>query len=288
MSLERSGRSDWSSDEVPAMAAPTAITCELAPSAPFCRRSRPGAANDGADTHAGNTAGLSIKGSIPYGYAGDDPIDGIDPTGLGGPLSGLVSAVKHPVRTGEQLAVGAYHAEVGLGGCYTGLTSCDYAENFGAGALNQALKLEDLAVSIQSYGMFSPTWGVGAPHPCEPGYEAGGFTFNAALMFVPGAGEAGAVVEATEGIYVIRGAAETYVGQSGDISSRLAAHVASGRFSQAEVDQAERIGVAGGKTAREIAEQRKIDELGGIDNLGNLRNPIGARRLHLMGPVYVR
>jgi hypothetical protein len=45
--------------------------------------------------------------------------------------------------------------------------------------------------------------------------------------------------------------------------------------------------VLGGKTAREIAEQIRIDELG-IESLENLRNPIGPGRLHLMPPGYVR
>jgi RHS repeat-associated protein len=91
---------------------------------------------------------------------------------------------------------------------------------------------------------------------------------------------------ANEGIYVIRGAKETYVGQSGDISRRLSDHV--GRFTQREVDEAERIAVSGGKTAREIAEQHKIDALGGIRKLGNIRNPIGERRFHLMPEGYAR
>lgn len=38
------------------------------------------------------------------------------------------------------------------------------------------------------------------------------------------------------------------------------------KFTQAEVDAAERYAVSGGKTAREIAEQLKIDSLGGVDN----------------------
>jgi hypothetical protein len=99
---------------------------------------------------------------------------------------------------------------------------------------------------------------------------------------------AGAAKEVDEGIYVIRGAEETYIGQSGNISGRLGQHVDSGRFSQAEVNAAERIGVSGGKTAREIAEQHKIDELGGIRALGNLRNPIGPRRFELMPEGYTR
>lgn len=51
---------------------------------------------------------------------------------------------------------------------------------------------------------------------------------------------------------------------------------------------AERFGVSGGKTAREIAEQQKIDEFGGIGNLLNKRNPIGPRRFNLMPDGYSR
>jgi hypothetical protein len=54
------------------------------------------------------------------------------------------------------------------------------------------------------------------------------------------------------------------------------------------VEAAERIGVSGGKIAREIAEQHKIDELGGIKALGNARNPIGRRRFGLMPEGYTR
>ena len=88
---------------------------------------------------------------------------------------------------------------------------------------------------------------------------------------------------------MVRGASETYVGQSGNISARLAQHVASGRFSQAEVSAAERLSVSGGKTVREIAEQQKIDELRSIGvRLGNKRNPVGCARLHLMPEPYAR
>jgi hypothetical protein len=45
------------------------------------------------------------------------------------------------------------------------------------------------------------------------------------------------------------------------------------------VAAAERTAVRGGKTKREVAEQMKIDELGGIDKLLNKRNPIGRARM---------
>lgn len=94
-----------------------------------------------------------------------------------------------------------------------------------------------------------------------------------------------------EGISVIRNAADkVYVGQSGNITSRLGQHVSTGKFTQAEVDAAERFEVLGGKTAREIQEQLKLDSFGGRDASGVLNkvNPIGDRRLSLMPPGYVR
>ncbi len=92
-------------------------------------------------------------------------------------------------------------------------------------------------------------------------------------------------------IPVVRNAAdEVYVGQSGNITSRLGQHVSTGKFTQAEVDAAQRFEVLGGKTSREIAEQLKLDSLGGRDAPGVLNkvNPIGDRRLNRLPPDYVR
>jgi hypothetical protein len=94
------------------------------------------------------------------------------------------------------------------------------------------------------------------------------------------AGETAGV--ANEGIYIVTSAFGVCVGQSGNITRRFAQHVASQKFSQAEVNAAIRIEVVGGKFAREIAEQLKIDELGGIRSLLNIRNPIGPGRFKLM------
>jgi hypothetical protein len=91
---------------------------------------------------------------------------------------------------------------------------------------------------------------------------------------------AGALVE--EGTYVVKTAQGEYVGQSGAISRRLQQHVASGKFTQAEVNAAERAMVTGGKLQREIAEQLLIDSKGGIDGLLNKVNPIGPKRVPVM------
>jgi hypothetical protein len=122
------------------------------------------------------------------------------------------------------------------------------------------------------------------PDTCSVGFEAGKVAGYGGLL-VPGFGEEEV---ATEGIYVIEGAEGTYVGQSGAIATRLAQHVASGRFTQAEVDSAMRVSVSGGRVAREVAEQQMVDSLGGIKGLLNLRNPIGPQRLGLMPQPYTR
>jgi RHS repeat-associated protein len=78
---------------------------------------------------------------------------------------------------------------------------------------------------------------------------------------------------------------KTYVGQSGDIPSRITQHEASGRFAPgANISATE---VTGGKTAREIAEHKRIQQLGGVSSqagsqTSNIRRPIGPKREHLL------
>jgi hypothetical protein len=89
-----------------------------------------------------------------------------------------------------------------------------------------------------------------------------------------------------EGIYQFTAASgKTYVGQSGDIAARIQQHIASGKLlPNTPVKITE---VLGGKTAREIAEQLRINSLGGIIQNGvkvleNIRNPIGKARQYLL------
>lgn len=119
----------------------------------------------------------------------------------------------------------------------------------------------------------------------------------AAGLAVPGGGSAAAGLRASttstsvasgavsEGIYVIRSAEGIYVGQSRNIDQRFLAHAQ--RFTQAELAAAERIFVPGGKTAREAAEQLKIDSFGGknADGVLNIVNPVGdVRSPSVMAP----
>jgi hypothetical protein len=65
--------------------------------------------------------------------------------------------------------------------------------------------------------------------------------------------------------------------------------VASGKITQEAADAAMRTEVQGGKTAREIAEQRRINEItNGVGasspDIANKVNPIGPKRQHLLDP----
>ena len=83
-------------------------------------------------------------------------------------------------------------------------------------------------------------------------------------------------VEITEGIYEFTSkSGKTYVGQSGNIAERIEQHVASGKLLPKDLSSVKITEVLGGKTAREIAEQLRINELGGVRNLENILNPIG-------------
>jgi len=84
-----------------------------------------------------------------------------------------------------------------------------------------------------------------------------------------------------EGIYEFTATSgETYVGQSENIAERLLQHIAKGKLKPGT--PVTRTEVLGGKTMREISEQLRINELGGVKNLENIRNPIGKARQHLL------
>jgi hypothetical protein len=94
------------------------------------------------------------------------------------------------------------------------------------------------------------------------------------------------VEEITEGIYEFWEGAAKYVGQSGNIPKRLEQHRAAGKLADGvEVEVTE---VLGGRTAREVAEHRRIQELTGgqrakdSDAVTNKRDPIGPKRRHLL------
>ena len=93
----------------------------------------------------------------------------------------------------------------------------------------------------------------------------------------------GAIAAEAEGIYQFTGkTGKPYVGQSGNIPQRIQQHLGTTKLPPGSPVQFTE--VLGGRLAREIAEQELIDSLGGIDNLENLKNPIGPLRQHLKSP----
>jgi hypothetical protein len=89
-----------------------------------------------------------------------------------------------------------------------------------------------------------------------------------------------------EGIYeFVSSTGKTYVGQSVDVATRLEQHLETGKLLEENIDTVETAAVEGGKLAREIAEQQRIDQLGGVEVLQNIRNPIGLARQYLMPAV---
>jgi YD repeat-containing protein len=94
-------------------------------------------------------------------------------------------------------------------------------------------------------------------------------------------------IPAVEGVYEFVGTGGLkYVGQSNNIARRILEHMRpGGHFEGGDLSTVRWTEVLGGKTAREVAEQLRINELGGVENLLNVRNPIGPLRQYLLPPL---
>ena len=222
-----------------------------------------------------------------YEYCGDDPVNGVDPSGdvsagdVGQFLLGATDAI-NPIKIAHGLAQ--------LPGLAVGMATGRISPTGVGQSLFQGVEFwsaPNARVAGQRFTgdalMFAG--GVGAVTKLRALAAAGADLSEAAAA----GGGAGSAVN--EGVYVVtRANGDVYVGQSGNITERLVQHVASGKVTSSEVANAQRFAVGGGKTAREIAEQTKLDSYGGVRSLRtvNIRNPIGARRISLMGPGYVR
>jgi RHS repeat-associated protein len=89
--------------------------------------------------------------------------------------------------------------------------------------------------------------------------------------------------KATEGVYEVTAkSGKGYVGQSSNMPRRLSKHVSAGKITPEAAANAKTTSVPGGKTAREVAEQKQINQRGGIGELENQRNPVGEKRRHLL------
>ena len=109
-------------------------------------------------------------------------------------------------------------------------------------------------------------------------------TATTAIQAATNADDAAGAAKKLEGIYEFSDATQqgkTYVGQSHNVEKRLKKHLKSGKLVPQTTVKA--TPVAGGKTTREVAEQRRINQLGGTTNrpgsqTSNQRNPIGQKR----------
>jgi RHS repeat-associated protein len=119
---------------------------------------------------------------------------------------------------------------------------------------------------------------------------------NVFMKYLPIPSAAGAKLSITvakqPGVYVgiyefIAASGLRYVGQSENIPARILQHIASGKLLERNLSTLRTTEVLLNKTGREIAEQLRINELGGIikngvKNLENIRNPIGPARSYLL------
>jgi hypothetical protein len=94
---------------------------------------------------------------------------------------------------------------------------------------------------------------------------------------------------ATQGVYEFADAAnkgKTYVGQSGNMPRRLQEHGRAGRLAPGASATTTQVG--GGRVPREVAEQGRINQLGGTRNVpgsrtSNIRNPVSKQRQKKLG-----
>lgn len=173
------------------------------------------------------------------------------------------------------------------------------------GLLNTVNGLQDLAISVANMGpgvwnssgalifdkqleyIDSPDWSKDVVvNESTAVHEISKFLGSQGLLTIltsGGSATGKAASMANEGIYEFTSSSgRTYVGQSSNIPQRLMQHIKNGKLLANDYQTVRTTEVNGGRIAREIAEQSRIDRLGGIKNLENSRNAIGPGRDYLL------
>jgi RHS repeat-associated protein len=198
-----------------------------------------------------------------YGYVRNRPLSSVDPNGRGDTF------IFPPIMFGQKSINAA--GEAGIA----------FAKSYINGAKEGYNNLSNV-VSEVSGGRID--MGHAAVTPLSPADQSKADSVGLAVSIVVGA-KGGAEANVSEGIYEFPDATapgKTYVGQSGRLPDRLGEHVASGKLEPGtEVTATE---VPGGKTSREVAEQKRMDELGGKSTTpgsqtSNQRNSVSPERM---------
>lgn len=215
-----------------------------------------------------NTAPDNIIPNLPGGIPGTAP----DLTGGSSlPQLGSVTDLSSLVLDSTTTTVGP-----GVASSNPGLD----AVQFGVGLVSAIPGLSELSLINAGISLYRGQYGQAAIDAAFALPIIG--TFGRVAQLGEGALNA---AKGVEGIYEFVGSSgRIYVGQSGNIGLRLAQHLESGALLKEGISSVRFTEVAGGKLAREIAEQLRIEELGGVGNLQNVRNAIGAARDYLMVP----
>jgi RHS repeat-associated protein len=121
----------------------------------------------------------------PYAYAGDDPVNGVDPLGLFGCPSWVV------VGCGEANTLvsgtAAVTSCIASGSCNTPEGLANIVASFGNSAVNSA----DRAICSDPQGV-CPTWSISTPYPCSAygSSQLGEVLLFASALLIPGGDEA--------------------------------------------------------------------------------------------------
>ena len=202
-----------------------------------------------------------------YAYTGNDPFNATDPSG-----TNMVPDQPPPTPPPAPEPIGQCTIGDSLA---TGTVSAPTDSFFGNNPVGHAVGSMFNFVGLLNGG-YNPVTG-DILTPLQLQNSVGELALNVIFM-----GTAGTTTKvASTGLYEFTAVSgKTYVGQSSNIAVRLEQWIAAGKLIPGT--PVIRTEVLGGKTAREIAEQLRINALGGVRNLENIRNPIGAARQYLL------